>query len=82
MSTISLFYYLQVVKQMYLYEPDGAPSPDPLVGRPDRPNLRWRLSPASYLVTAVLTLGTVFIGVYATPLLTLADRAAAALQLG
>jgi len=62
MSTVSLYYYLQVIKQMYLYQPDGDAR-------------RWRLSPTGYLTTAVLLAGTVVLGVYATPLYTLADRA-------
>lgn len=79
MSTISLYYYLLVIRLMYVQEPDGAPAPDPQTGRLDRPNLRWRTSPASYAVTAVLLLGTIAIGLYATPLLEAADDAAAVL---
>jgi NADH-quinone oxidoreductase subunit N len=66
MSTISLYYYLQVIRQMYVVEPDG-----------DR--ARWRLSPASYAVTGVLFLGTFAVGIYATPILEAADDAAAVL---
>ncbi len=62
MSTISLYYYLMVIKQMYLYEPDGDAS-------------RWRLSVAGYVVTGALLAGTVFIGVYAGPVYEAADRA-------
>jgi NADH-quinone oxidoreductase subunit N len=79
MSTISLYYYLQVIRLMYVQEPDGAPPPDPQTGRLDRPNLRWRTSPASYAITAVLLLGTVAVGLYAAPLLEAADQAAAVL---
>jgi NADH-quinone oxidoreductase subunit N len=64
-STVSLFYYLQVIKQMYLYEPAEAG--------------RWRLSPTGYLSTGALFVGVVFIGIYGTPLYVVADRASAAL---
>ncbi|MPZ99729.1 MAG: NADH-quinone oxidoreductase subunit NuoN [Dehalococcoidia bacterium] len=66
MSTVSLYYYLQVVKQMYLYEPSGNPA-------------RWRLSPTGYLATGVLLVATVVLGIYASPLYTAADRATVAL---
>ena len=62
MSTVSLYYYLMVIKQMYLDEPDGDAS-------------RWRLSTAGYAVTGALLAGTVFIGVYAGPVYEAADRA-------
>ena len=62
MSTVSLYYYLGVIRQMYLYEPEG-----------DR--TRWRLSPASYAVTGVLSLGVVVVGIYFGPLFEMADRA-------
>jgi NADH-quinone oxidoreductase subunit N len=62
MSVVSLYYYLNVIKQMYLYQPDGDAS-------------RWRLTPTGYLTTGVLTLGVVVVGVYAAPLYTMADRA-------
>ncbi|MEE8421563.1 MAG: NADH-quinone oxidoreductase subunit N [Dehalococcoidia bacterium] len=68
-STISLYYYLQVIRRMYLLEPPRGESE------------RWRLSPAGYLATGVLTFGMLFIGLYAGPLFTLADRAARVLQL-
>jgi NADH-quinone oxidoreductase subunit N len=62
MSVLSLYYYLGVIKQMYLYQPDGDAT-------------RWRLTPTGYLATGVLSLGVVVIGVYAAPLYTMADRA-------
>ena len=65
-STISLYYYLMVIRQMYLFQPEGDTS-------------RWRLSATGYLTTGVLFAGVIFIGVYGTPLYTLADRAAFAL---
>jgi NADH-quinone oxidoreductase subunit N len=66
MSTISLYYYIMVIRQMYLFQPEGDTS-------------RWRLSPASYLATGAMFFGTVLVGIYATPLFTAADRAAAVL---
>ena len=65
-STVSLYYYLQVIRQMYLYEPEGDAS-------------RWRLSPTGYLATGVMFVGVIWVGVYATPFYTVADRAIAPL---
>jgi NADH:ubiquinone oxidoreductase subunit 2 (subunit N) len=79
MSTVSLFYYLQVVKQMYLYEPAGGTVPEPTEGHGERSFPRWRVSPAAYVTTGALFVGMIFVGIYATPLLTAADRAAAVL---
>src|SRR5690606_19951330 len=56
MSTVSLYYYLLVIRQMYLYDPDPEFAP------------RWRLTPTGYLATGVLFVGTVVIGIYPTPL--------------
>ena len=68
-SMISLYYYLQVIRVMYLGEPvEGADD-------------RWRLSLAGYAVTATLAAGVFFVGFYPGPLFTLADRAAAVLAL-
>jgi NADH-quinone oxidoreductase subunit N len=66
MSTVSLYYYLRVIREMYLGEPagDGA---------------RWRLSPTGYLTTGVLFIGILVIGIWATPVLEVADDAAAVL---
>jgi NADH-quinone oxidoreductase subunit N len=63
-STISLYYYLQVIRQMYLFEPAGDP-------------VRWRLSPTGYLTTFALFIGVVLIGIQFGPLYHLADRATA-----
>jgi len=79
MSTVSLYYYLQVIRQMYVFEPAGQPDADSATVHPEHTELRWRVSPASYLATGVLLVGVVFVGIYATPLLTAADRAAAVL---
>ncbi len=64
-STVSLYYYLQVIKQMYLYEPIE--------------DVRWRISPTGYLVTGVLFVTMVVLGLWGTPLYEVADAAAKAL---
>lgn len=64
-STVSLYYYLQVIKQMYLYEPI-----DPT---------RWRITATGYVVTGVLFVAMVVIGLWGTPLYRAADDAARAL---
>jgi NADH-quinone oxidoreductase subunit N len=79
MSTVSLYYYLQVIRQMYVFEPAGQPAADAQTVHDDRPEIRWHVSPASYLTTGALLVAIVFVGIYATPLLTAADRAAAVL---
>ena len=66
MSTVSLYYYLQVIRQMYLYEPEGDTE-------------RWHPSIASYAVTFVLFIGIFVIGIWATPVLQAADHASAVL---
>ncbi len=66
-STVSLYYYLQVIKQMYLYQPEAGSEE------------RWRLTPTGYLTTGALLVGVVWVGVYATPFYTVADRAIAPL---
>ncbi len=65
-STVSLYYYLQVIRQMYMYQPEGDAS-------------RWRLSPTGYLATGAMLVGVVWVGVYAAPFYTAADRAIAPL---
>ncbi|MCK9494624.1 MAG: NADH-quinone oxidoreductase subunit N [Dehalococcoidia bacterium] len=64
-STVSLYYYLVVIKQMYLYEPlaEG----------------RWRITPTGYLVTGALFVVMVVLGLWGTPLYEVADAAAKAL---
>ena len=79
MSTVSLYYYLQVVRQMYVFEPAGQPDADSSTVHGDRPELRWHISPASYAATGALLVAMVVVGLYATPVLTAADRAAAVL---
>ena len=65
-STVSLFYYLQVIRQMYVLEPEGNTT-------------RWSISPTGYLTTGVLFALIVFVGIQGAPLYTVADRAAYAL---
>ena len=60
-SLVSLYYYLNVLKQMY-------------VGQPSEPG-RLRLSPVAGGVLGLLTLGVVLVGLYPAPLLTLIDLA-------
>lgn len=66
MSTVSLYYYLQVIRQMYLYQPDGDPA-------------RWRLTPTGYLTTGVLFIGIFVIGLWTTPVMHVANHAVAGL---
>jgi len=65
-SMISLYYYLLVIKQMYL----GGP-------QPDQPRLRVPVM--MHGVLGLLTLGVFFVGLYPLPLLKAADRAVALL---
>lgn len=66
MSTVSLYYYLKVIRQMYVAEPADGDS-------------RWRLSPIAYLTTGVLFLGIFLVGLWATPIFEAADGASAML---
>ena len=68
-STISLYYYLVVIKQMYLYEPEGDTS-------------RWRISPTGYLTTGSLLGAVVVLGIWGTPLFRASHEAALALFAG
>lgn len=62
-SFISLYYYLMVMRQMYLFDP--------------RPGLaRFRVTPVLWLLGAGLLAGVVFIGVYPGPAFEGAERAA------
>ncbi len=67
MSTVSLFYYLKVIRLMYVVAPaegDGA---------------RWHPSPVAYGVIGVLFLGIFWVGLWAAPFLEAADDASAML---
>ena len=55
-SFVSLYYYLMVIKQMYLYEPEGT----------DR--ARFAVPRPLALAIAVLVAGVFFLGLYPTPL--------------
>jgi len=66
MSTVSLYYYLKVIRQMYVAEPAEGDS-------------RWRLSPIGYLTTGVLFLGIFLVGLWARPIFEAADGASAML---
>ncbi len=67
MSTVSLYYYLKVIRQMYVAEPAEGDT------------ARWRLSPAAYFTTGVLFLGIFLVGLWATPIFEAADGASAML---
>ena len=76
MSTVSLFYYLRVIRAMYVIKTDGRLI-DPQA--PDDVVERWRLTPTGYIATAVLFLGMFAVGLYVAPLAVAADGAAKAL---
>ena len=65
-SFISLYYYLMIVRQMYLF--------DPVAGM-----ARFRISPALWVMSAGLMLGVLFIGIYPGPAFKAAEDAAAPL---
>ena len=62
MSTISLFYYLQIVKQMYLYSSDEL-------------GAKFHISFNEYFASGFLFIAMVFLGIYGTPLYEYAERA-------
>ncbi len=66
MSTVSLYYYLKVIRQMYVADPADGDS-------------RWRLSPVAYFTTGVLFLGIFVVGLWARPIFEAADGASAML---
>ena len=66
-SFISLYYYLMVIKQMYLYEPEG----------PDRS--RFAVPRPMALAIAVLVAGVFFLGLYPTPLFEVINNSVAGL---
>jgi NADH-quinone oxidoreductase subunit N len=61
-SFISLYYYLMVMRQMYMFEPEEGLT-------------RFRINPVLWVAGTALTLGVVFIGVYPGPLYSAADDA-------
>ncbi|KAA0237136.1 NADH-quinone oxidoreductase subunit N [bacterium] len=61
-SFISLYYYLMVIRQMYLFNPEEGLA-------------RFKISPVLWATGAVLMLGVVFIGTYPAPAFEAAERA-------
>ena len=62
-STVSLYYYLMVIRQMYLYEPKEGTE-------------QWKLSVTGYVTTLALFVSLVVFGLWGTPLYAAADAAA------
>jgi NADH-quinone oxidoreductase subunit N len=62
-STVSLYYYLMVIRQMYLYEPEEGTE-------------QWKLSVTGYVTTLALFVSLVVFGLWGTPLYAAADAAA------
>jgi proton-translocating NADH-quinone oxidoreductase chain N len=62
-SFISLYYYLMVIRQMYLYDPIGDSS-------------RWRVQPVLGSLAAVFLIGLLFIGIYPGPAFEFSEQAA------
>lgn len=62
-SFISLYYYLMIIRQMYLFDP--APG-----------SRRWRVNPVMWTLSAALMVGVLFIGIYPQPLFKGAEKAA------
>ncbi|MCY3602233.1 MAG: NADH-quinone oxidoreductase subunit N, partial [Chloroflexi bacterium] len=65
-SFVSLYYYLMVMRQMYLFDPPEGQT-------------RFRPSPLLGALAGLLLLGVLFIGVYPQPAFEATDRAASAL---
>jgi NADH-quinone oxidoreductase subunit N len=61
-SFISLYYYLMVLRQMYLFDPEAGMA-------------RFRINPVLWVTGAALMLGVIFIGVWPTPVFKAADHA-------
>ena len=62
-SFVSLYYYLMVIRQMYLFDPEG-----------DR--TRWKVPPVLQGLGLALVLGVLFIGMYPGPAFTVSEEAA------
>ena len=62
-SFISLYYYLMIIRQMYLF--------DPVAGM-----VRFKVSPVTWVLGAGLMLGVLFIGIYPGPAFKAAENAA------
>ena len=65
-SFVSLYYYLMVMRQMYLFDPPEGQT-------------RFRPAPLLGALAGLLLLGTIFIGVYPQPVFEATDAAASAL---
>ena len=65
-STVSLYYYLMVIRQMYLYEPEDS-------------SKKLSLTTSGYLTTLVLFVAMVVLGLWGAPLYEVADTAATSL---
>ncbi len=62
-SFISLYYYLMVIRQMYLFDPVGD-------------STRWKMNPVLGGLAVVLVLGVLFIGMYPGPAFSWSEDAA------
>ena len=65
-SFVSLYYYLMVLRQVYLFDPEDGIK-------------RFRINPLLQAMGVALLLGVVFIGVWPRPLFEAADHATAPL---
>ena len=65
-STVSLYFYLMVIRQMYLYEPEDS-------------SKKLSLTTSGYLTTLVLFVAMVVLGLWGAPLYEVADTAATSL---
>jgi len=62
-SFISLYYYLMIIRRMYLFDPVGD-------------SARWKLDPVLGALGVVLVLGVLFIGMYPGPAFEVSEEAA------
>ncbi len=61
-SFISLYYYLMVIREMYLFDPEGGLQ-------------RFRVQPIMWAMATLLFVGILFVGIYPGPVFELADAA-------
>ena len=61
-SFVSLYYYLMVIRQMYLFDPEPGVA-------------RFRLSPVAWVLGTALLAGILFIGIFPAPVFEVADAA-------
>ena len=62
-SFISLYYYLMIIRRMYLFDPVGDPT-------------RWKVEPLLGALGVVLVIGVLFIGMYPGPAFEVSEEAA------